>query len=184
MLRLVLILSALLTPSSSWQGVSLSSSRRGFSLPSVLVQVIVLTTALIVCPLSTTLVWSCRASLIHLLSHLPSQTFSQEQLQEFPCRAIPPGTSHQSTFFYIFYIIIYYIINNIIIIYYIKINIYKGTPWKDFPPSVWWISININSEPGENSPLNTFKPKWATRKCEAIFEDSFICWNELQTFHY
>ena len=43
-------------------------------------------------PLSTTLVCSCSASRIHLLSQRPSHTFSQEQLQELPCSAMPPAT--------------------------------------------------------------------------------------------
>ena len=46
-----------------------------------------------VCPLSTTLVCSCSASRIQRLSQRPSQTFSHEQLQELPCRAIPPEIS-------------------------------------------------------------------------------------------
>ena len=79
-----------LTPCCSWQGVSLSSSTSGLSLPSLFLHVIVLTTARIVWPRSTTEVCSCKASLIHLRNHLPSQTFSQEQLQEFPCSAMPP----------------------------------------------------------------------------------------------
>ena len=48
---------------------------------------------LIVCPRSTTLVWSCSASRIQRRSQRPSQTFSHEQLHEFPCRAIPPEIS-------------------------------------------------------------------------------------------
>ena len=48
-------------------------------------------------PLSTTLVCSCSASRIHLRSQRPSHTFSQEQLQELPCSAIPPATRSLET---------------------------------------------------------------------------------------
>ena len=62
-------------------------------------------------PLSTTLVWSCSASLIHLLSQRPSQTFSQEQLQEFPCSAIPPAQTLAKSIGYISNVWFVYICN-------------------------------------------------------------------------